>query len=50
MKKRKSAGKEKTTLQYFIKQLGELKDELNHNNCYFYLRCIKPNDRNISDI
>ena len=51
IKKNRKSGKcskEKTTLQYFTKQLGELKDELNHNNCYF-IRCIKPNDRNISD-
>ena len=51
IKKNRKSGKcrkEKTTLQYFMKQLGELKDELNHNNCYF-IRCIKPNDQNISD-
>ena len=49
-KNRKSgkSSKEKTTLQYFTRQLGELKNELSRNNCYF-IRCIKPNDRNIAD-
>ncbi len=51
IKKNRKSGKcckEKTTLQYFTRQLGELKDELNQNSCYF-IRCIKPNDQNISD-
>ena len=51
IKKNRKSGKctkEKTTLKYFTRQLTELKNELDKNNCYF-IRCIKPNDQNISD-
>ena len=38
----------KTNLQYFTNQLYNLKQELDKNDCYF-VRCIKPNDKNIPD-
>ena len=40
--------KVKTNLQYFSNQLNVLKEELSCNNCYF-IRCIKPNNKNVSD-
>ena len=38
----------KTNLQYFVNQLNLLKNELDKNSCYF-IRCIKPNDKNTPD-
>ena len=40
--------KVKTNLQYFNYQLNFLKEELLTNNCQF-IRCVKPNNKNIPD-
>ena len=42
------SSKIKTNLQYFNNQLNLLKNRLDENQCYF-VRCIKPNDKNIPD-
>jgi len=42
------SSKIKTNLQYFNNQLNILKNRLDENKCYF-VRCIKPNDKNIPD-
>ncbi len=38
----------KTNLQLFVNQLSKLEKQLDNCNCMF-VRCIKPNDENISD-
>lgn len=43
-----SNSKVKTNLQYFNYQLNLLRDELLTNNCQF-IRCVKPNNKNIPD-
>lgn len=44
----RSNTKIKTNLQYFNNQLSSLKNELLVNNCQF-VRCIKPNNKNVKE-
>ena len=39
----------KTNLQYFTNQLTLLRNTLDENQCYF-IRCIKPNDKNAKNL